>query len=82
MIRLVGNSLDPTDFTRSDAWLDRIEHWVSQGLEKLYLFAHEPEDLMAMELGAYWIEALNKRLGLQLAIPGIQQNTGDQMSLF
>jgi uncharacterized protein YecE (DUF72 family) len=82
MIRLVGNSLDPTDFTRSEAWLTRLERWIGQGLEKLYLFAHEPEDVMAMELGAYWINSLNTRLDLQLTVPGLRTRDGDQMSLF
>jgi len=82
MIRLVGNSLHPTDFERSDAWLDRLGKWVSQGLEKLYLFAHEPEDVLAMKLGTYWIEALNERMKLNLTVPGIPKEEGNQMSLF
>ncbi|MEM8892374.1 MAG: DUF72 domain-containing protein [Bacteroidota bacterium] len=82
MIRLVGNSLDPTDFERSDAWLERIELWVQQGLEKLYLFPHEPGDVMAMDLGAYWVKKLNEKFSLNLSTPGIQKMEGDQMSLF
>lgn len=82
MLRFVGNALDSTDFVRTDAWMDRLDIWVKNGLEKLYIFAHEPGDVMAMELGKYWIEQLNQRFDLNLAIPGIHQNQGDQMSLF
>ncbi|MEM6800924.1 MAG: DUF72 domain-containing protein [Bacteroidota bacterium] len=82
MIRLVGNSLHPTDFERSDAWLERIQLWVENGLQKLYLFPHEPGDVMAMDLGAYWIEKLNQRFGLKLNTPGVPRQEGDQMSLF
>ncbi|MDB5010289.1 MAG: hypothetical protein JWQ06_1078, partial [Mucilaginibacter sp.] len=32
-IRFVGNSLDPTDYTRVDEWVDRIKHWRELGLQ-------------------------------------------------
>lgn len=82
MIRFVGNGLVPTDYTRADAWLDRIEAWVNQGLEALYFFVHEPDDTFAPEMGTYIIEGLNKRLGLDLPIPGLHDAPGAQMSLF
>lgn len=82
MIRFVGNALHPTDYERTDAWLDRLETWVHQGLETLYVFAHEPGDVLASEMGSYWIAQLNARFGLELVTPGIQEDAGSQMSLF
>jgi uncharacterized protein YecE (DUF72 family) len=32
-IRYVGNSLHPTDYTRVDAWIDRIKYWLDKGLQ-------------------------------------------------
>ena len=82
MLRFVGNGLVPTDYSRADAWLDRIEQWVAEGLEALYFFVHEPDDTFAPEMGKYIIEGLNKRLGLGLPIPGLHEMPGSQMSLF
>ncbi|MEM7371612.1 MAG: DUF72 domain-containing protein [Bacteroidota bacterium] len=82
MLRFVGNSLHPTDYTRWDAWMDRLAVWVDNGLETLYVFAHEPGDLLASQLGSHMIEKLNERFGLDLAIPGIKEEQGGQMSLF
>ena len=31
-IRYVGNSLHPTDYTRIDEWIARIQYWIDQGL--------------------------------------------------
>lgn len=81
MIRLVGNSLDPTDYTRSAQWLQRIATWQAAGLEHLYLFPHEPGDLMAAKLGKHWAEGLNQAFDLQLTIPDLDP-AGGQMALF
>lgn len=82
MIRFVGNALHETDYSRTDAWMDRIEKWVRMGLEKLYFFVHEPDDTFAPEMGTYVIEQLNQRFGMNLAIPGIHLLPGSQMQLF
>ncbi|MEL6653796.1 MAG: DUF72 domain-containing protein [Bacteroidota bacterium] len=82
MIRFVGNALHATDYSRTDAWIERIAHWVSLGLEELYFFVHEPDDTYAPEMGEYVIKKLNERFGLDLAIPGIHNLGNQQMSLF
>jgi uncharacterized protein YecE (DUF72 family) len=82
MIRFVGNQLIDSDYTRADAWMERIAHWVDYGLEKLYFFVHEPDDTFAPEMGTYVIKKLNQRFGLDLTIPGIPQAPGTQMELF
>jgi len=82
MIRFVGNALHETDYSRTDAWIDRIANWVALGLEKLYFFVHEPDDTYAPEMGEYVIKQLNERFDLGLAIPGIHDWGNQQMSLF
>ena len=82
VIRFVGNALHPTDYSRTDAWIERIAQWKDQGLEQLYLFAHEPGDALASELGEYWINQLNDRFNLKITTPGIKSQPGSQMELF
>ena len=82
MIRLVGNGLVPTDYTRVDAWINRLEQWVAQGLKRVYLFMHEPDDTFAPDIGTYAIEQLNQRFSLDLPLPGIPKDSGPQMTLF
>ncbi|MBL7776542.1 MAG: DUF72 domain-containing protein [Saprospiraceae bacterium] len=53
MIRFVGNGLHPTDFSRLDAWANRLAVWFGQGLRSVYFFCHEPDNLLAPELTAY-----------------------------
>lgn len=79
MIRFVGNGKHATDFTRLDAWVERLGNWIDRGLENLYFFMHQPEERFAPELCAYFIEKINARCGLSLASP---YEAGGQQTLF
>lgn len=79
MIRFVGNGKHATDFTRLDAWVERLGQWIDCGMEQVYFFMHQPEERFAPELCAYFIEKLNARCGLKLASP---YEVGGQRSLF
>lgn len=68
-IRYVGNSLDPTDYTRMDDWVNRIQYWFNNGLEELYFFIHMHDEATAPELTAYLVDKLNAELGLNLMKP-------------
>jgi uncharacterized protein YecE (DUF72 family) len=68
-IRFVGNSLHPTDYSRIDDWVGRILEWRSQGLEKLYFFMHQHDELYSPELCRYLIEKLNNEGGMALDLP-------------
>ncbi|HEX6227549.1 MAG TPA: DUF72 domain-containing protein [Chryseolinea sp.] len=59
-IRFVGNGLHPTDYTRVDAWIQRIKKWMAEGIEKVYFFMHQHEEIHSPELCKYVIEQLNK----------------------
>ncbi|RDB07657.1 DUF72 domain-containing protein [Runella aurantiaca] len=71
-LRFVGNELHPTDFTRVDAWVQRLKDWYAQGLQTAYIFVHCGENINAPELTKYWIEQLNLHCGLSLQPPHIR----------
>ena len=62
-IRFVGNGLHPTDYTRVDDWVQRIKKWMESGIEKVYFFMHQHEEIHSPELCKYVIEQLNKHCG-------------------
>ncbi|MCU0436963.1 MAG: DUF72 domain-containing protein [Raineya sp.] len=73
IIRFVGNTLHPTDYTRIDAWVEQLKNWFEQGLKTLYFFVHEPDNVLAPDLSVYFIQKLNNVCKLQLKIPQIKQ---------
>ena len=68
-IRYVGNSLHPTDYTRVDAWIDRIKYWLDKGLQELYFFMHMHDEAKSPDLTVYLVDKLNAVCGLQLTKP-------------
>jgi uncharacterized protein YecE (DUF72 family) len=76
-IRYVGNSLHPSDYTRTDAWIQRMKYWLDNGLEELYFFMHMHEEATSPELSVYLVDKMNKELGLNLIKPSfVQQQKG------
>jgi uncharacterized protein YecE (DUF72 family) len=80
-IRFVGNNLHPTDYTRIDDWVNRIDQWFSKGLERLYFFMHQHDEIASPQLSAYMIEKLNQKMGTSLKKPELIQGS-DQTELF
>jgi uncharacterized protein YecE (DUF72 family) len=68
-IRFVGNNLHPTDFKRIDDWVERIAKWIEDGIETIYFFIHNHEELNSPELCKYTIQKLNTAANLNLALP-------------
>ena len=68
-IRYVGNSLHPTDYTRIDAWVERMKYWLDHGLEELYFFMHMHDEATSPELTVYLIDKMNAACGLNLIKP-------------
>jgi uncharacterized protein YecE (DUF72 family) len=84
IIRFVGNDLHPTDFSRLDAWIDRIKTWFESGLHEVYFFTHEPDNLNAPHLAKYFQEKIESKFDAILRGPTFwteEQKLG-QMSLF
>jgi uncharacterized protein YecE (DUF72 family) len=68
-IRYVGNSLHATDFTRCDAWVQRMHYWLDQGLEELYFFMHMHDEATSPELTVYLVDQMNAAMHLNLVKP-------------
>jgi len=82
MVRFVGNGLHPTDFTRLDAWVERLAGWLAAGVEEVFFFTHEPDNVLAPELSNALVERLNRTCGLSLrAWRPWQPPGGTQLSL-
>lgn len=68
-IRFVGNSLHPTDFQRIDAWTEKLGGWINHGLQELYFFMHQHDELYSPELIKYQILKMNDILKLDIPVP-------------
>lgn len=68
-IRYVGNSLHPTDYTRTDVWINRMKYWLDNGLQELYFFMHMHDEAYSPELTVYLVDKLNAACGLNLLKP-------------
>jgi uncharacterized protein YecE (DUF72 family) len=82
-IRFVSNDLHPTDFTRIDAWVDRVKCWIDKGLREVYFFIHSPGELNSPELCKYAVEQFNKKCGLDMKPPKLlNEGYSDPLTLF
>jgi uncharacterized protein YecE (DUF72 family) len=68
-IRYVGNSLHPTDYTRVNEWINRMQYWIENGMEELYFFMHMHDEAFSPELTVYMVDKLNAACGLKLTKP-------------
>ena len=68
-IRFVGNGLHPTDYIRIDDWVNRIKSWMEGGVQTVYFFMHQHEELHSPELCRYAIQQLNKHCGTNITEP-------------
>ena len=68
-IRFVGNSLHPTDYTRTNVWVDRMKYWLDRGLTELFFFVHMHDEATSPELTVYLIDRMNATCGLNLIQP-------------
>lgn len=59
MVRFIGNDLHPSDYKRAEAWVRRFQCWQAQGLQTLFLFIHEPDDLLAPEMTTAFLQILH-----------------------
>lgn len=80
ILRFIGNDLHPSDFPRVKDWALRFGEWAQKGIERVFFFAHEPDDIRAPELSDAVIKDLNQYAGAEL--PRIQwvDSSPDQKS--
>ncbi|MEO1516287.1 MAG: DUF72 domain-containing protein [Bacteroidota bacterium] len=83
MIRFVGNGLHPTDYERIDAWIERLGQWIEAGLERIYFFPHQPDNLLAPEMANYICQKLKTLPDVVFRGPKLlDEDAGKQISLF
>jgi uncharacterized protein YecE (DUF72 family) len=80
MVRFLGNNLHATDYTRIDDWVGKIQEYLDLGVQEIYFFAHEPDNVHAPELALYFIRQLAKICHIHLPEP--TPTSGKQMGLF
>jgi uncharacterized protein YecE (DUF72 family) len=78
-IRYVGNSLHASDYTRCDAWLQRMQYWLDKGMQEIYFFMHMHDEATSPELTVYLVDKMNAAMGLNLIKPTF---VAPQKSLF
>lgn len=71
-VRLALNDLDPSDFERVEAWADRLADWFERGLERAYLFVHQPDEPNNAELARHALRTFNLRTHAGLPVPRAQ----------
>ncbi len=72
-LRFIANDGHTTDYSRTDAWVQRLKTWFEKGLQTAYLFIHGgAENDTTPELILHWTRELNKHCGLQLKEPVLQ----------
>lgn len=71
-LRFVGYDLHPTDYSRTDTWIQRLRKWFDAGLQTATVFIHCGENFMAPKLARYWTKQLNQELKLNLQPPVIR----------
>lgn len=59
----------PSDYTRLDDWVERLQEWVAMGLQNIYFFVHQNVEKESPLLSAYFIEKLNSAFSTELHIP-------------
>ena len=81
LIRFVGNELHPTDYQRVAAWADRLRYWLDAGLQEVYFFTHEPDDILVPELATFTIQTFEEKIP-GAAMRGPKRVGGQQGTLF
>ncbi len=83
MIRFVGNNLLPSDYSRIDEWIIRLDEWFKKGLRKVYFFPHEPDNILAPDLSLYLVTKVQEQLPyVEVRGPQFLQEKPPQLSLF
>lgn len=67
-VRYVGAN-HKTDYSRLDAWVERLKKWKEQGINEIDFFVHQNIEKESPLLSAYFIEKLNNELDIDLNMP-------------
>jgi uncharacterized protein YecE (DUF72 family) len=62
LVRFVGNNLHSTDYQRIDAWTEKFKTWFEMGLQEVYFFSHQPDNILSPEMATYACEQFKKSM--------------------
>ncbi|QNK63319.1 DUF72 domain-containing protein [Pedobacter sp. PAMC26386] len=67
-VRFVGNGSKhkASDFSRIEQWAVRLKLWQQKGLQKIYFFLHQHDELDTPLLAAHTIKVFNEQLGVNI----------------
>lgn len=83
LLRWNGNGLHDTDYERMNKWLDRIGTWFTKNLKKVYLFVHEPDNILGPDMALYTVNKAKEMYDIVSRGPSFyDRDQGEQMSLF
>ncbi|MFK7935578.1 MAG: DUF72 domain-containing protein [Saprospiraceae bacterium] len=83
MLRWNGNGLIDSDYQRMDAWLERIQSWFNLNLQTVYIFTHEPDNILAPDMADYTVQKAKELFQSNIRGPEFyDRDRGEQMSLF
>lgn len=81
LLRFVGNGLHKTDYQRVDEWVFLILEWLERGLQEVYFFSHQPDNILSPDMCIYFLEQLEAQSTLKFSKKTKLLSDG-QMSLF
>lgn len=79
-IRYVGAN-HPSDMSRLDEWVQRLQKWNNQGLENIHFFVHQNKEKRSPQLAAHFIRQMNEAVGTDLKVPDAGEDE-EQAELF
>jgi uncharacterized protein YecE (DUF72 family) len=85
LVRFLGSDLHLSDWTRLDQWAERICDWYQAGMQDIYFFIHQPDQVSSAKTGDYLIRKLNEALerkGILFRVPNLILRAEEQGSLF
>lgn len=81
LVRFVGNALQPSDYQRIETWSGRLKNWLDAGLQEVYFFTHEPDNLLAPDLAVFCEKVFSANIA-GVTLRGPKPVGGQQGTLF
>ncbi|QKG54790.1 DUF72 domain-containing protein [Hymenobacter sp. BRD67] len=69
LLRFNGHGLIPSDYTRADAWAERLAAWYEQGLHTAYVFIHQKDVQHAPLWAQHFLARMRELTGIVVASP-------------
>jgi uncharacterized protein YecE (DUF72 family) len=76
-IRFIGYDLHETDYSRMDDWALRIKSWLESGIENVYFFLHQKNEINTVHSAAYMVKQLNRTCNMELKSPIFIEDQGN-----